>query len=125
MTQFGLFEQSSQQSSFLRMSPVCCQAIKDTTSRPSSVNWEKAGLVRKSLGEFWTVNTSEWHNDAVVSSLWQVLQSDTPSKFLLSPRACAGILRRANRRGKTLPPVLKEALQTVANGGTDEIKPLA
>lgn len=34
--------------------------------------------------------------------------------FLLSAKACAGILRRAEKRGKTLPPALKAALEAVA-----------
>ena len=35
-------------------------------------------------------------------------------KYLLSPTAARGILRRAERRKKTLPPHLQEALQLVA-----------
>jgi hypothetical protein len=37
-----------------------------------------------------------------------------PQRFYLSPKACAGILRRAQRRGKELPPALKEALEATA-----------
>ena len=37
-----------------------------------------------------------------------------PARFYLSPRACQGILRRAEKRGKELPPLLKQALETVA-----------
>lgn len=36
------------------------------------------------------------------------------AKFYLSPRACDGILRRAERRGKPLPPELKMTLETQA-----------
>jgi hypothetical protein len=35
-------------------------------------------------------------------------------KYFLSPRACAGILRRAARRSKRLPRHLQDALQVVA-----------
>ena len=34
-----------------------------------------------------------------------------PQKYWLSAKACTGILNRAKRRGKTLPPALKEALE--------------
>lgn len=36
------------------------------------------------------------------------------ARFFLSPRACDGILRRAERRGKPLPPELKMTLETQA-----------
>ena len=36
--------------------------------------------------------------------------SDYLSQYKLSKKACEGILRRAKRRGKLLPPLLKEAL---------------
>jgi DNA (cytosine-5)-methyltransferase 1 len=42
------------------------------------------------------------------------LEANAPSKYWLSPKACAGILRRADKRGKDLPPALATALQQVA-----------
>lgn len=39
---------------------------------------------------------------------------------LINATACAGILRRAERRGKELPPQLKEALISVVNASTQE-----
>jgi hypothetical protein len=39
-----------------------------------------------------------------------ILEPDAPEKYSLSQKACAGILRRAERRGKALPPMLYEAL---------------
>jgi hypothetical protein len=58
-----------------------------------------------------TPNISEWPNDAAVCSLSQVLETTSiPQRFFLSPRACAGILRRAEKRGKELPPALQTAL---------------
>jgi hypothetical protein len=39
---------------------------------------------------------------------------DIPAKFFLSPKACEGILRRAERRGKALPEALDRALRAVA-----------
>lgn len=37
-------------------------------------------------------------------------------KYSLSPTACLGILKRAEKRGKELPPILKEALIQQAGG---------
>ena len=50
-------------------------------------------------------------SDARESTLSQILEVNAPSKYWLSAKACAGILRRAERRGKELPPMLKEALE--------------
>jgi transposase len=46
---------------------------------------------------------------------------DLPQRFFLTPKACAGILRRAVGRGKTLPPPLQRALQAVAGLGPTSI----
>ena len=82
-------------------------------------------------GALSTVNISEWPNDASVCLLSQILinehdpwvRSEFKStadftewlrKYFLSPRCCAGILLRAERRKKTLPPLLARALREVA-----------
>ena len=62
------------------------------------------------LGECWTLNTGVSPNAVVASSLSQILQGCVPPKYYLSKTACLGILRRAEARGKELPPQLKEAL---------------
>ena len=58
-----------------------------------------------------TRNTGECPSVARESTLWQILQADAPEKYYLSARACEGILRCAERRGKALPPMLREALE--------------
>jgi hypothetical protein len=56
-------------------------------------------------------NISDWPNDASVCLLSQVLEKGSiPQRYFLSSTACAGILRRADKRGKELPPMLKQAL---------------
>jgi len=66
-------------------------------------------------GVFWMPNTTAWPNDAAVCSLSQVLETDPiPQKYFLSGKACAGILRRAAKRGKELPPALMTALRAVS-----------
>ena len=58
-----------------------------------------------------TRNTGECPSVARESTLWQILQANAPEKYYLSARACEGILRRAERRDKTLPTMLREALE--------------
>ncbi|OEC37762.1 hypothetical protein A7D27_24435 [Pseudomonas sp. 1D4] len=60
-------------------------------------------------------NISAWPNDAAVCSLSQVLETDSiPQRYFLSQAACAGILRRAEARGKRLPEALLMALKAAA-----------
>lgn len=63
-------------------------------------------------------NTGECPSVARESTLWQILQADAPVKYYLSARACEGILRRAERRGKALPPMLREALEEAKHAAT-------
>lgn len=52
-----------------------------------------------------------YHKEGNESTLSQVLEMNAPEKYWLSARACEGILRRANKRGKQLPEILKTALE--------------
>src|SRR5574343_755864 len=64
-----------------------------------------------SSGPCLTRSSSEWRSGAVVCSLSSTLETGAiDRRYYLSPKACAGILRRAERRGKTLPRALSEAL---------------
>jgi hypothetical protein len=75
------------------------------------VSWVETGGA--SLGEQLMLNTGEYPNDVVESTLSQILQENVPTKYYLSVRACQGILNRAKRRGKQLPQMLEEALMEV------------
>jgi len=66
------------------------------------------------LGEYTTLNTGPSHKDAKESILSQILEVTPHPKYYLSKTACLGILRRAKKRGKELPPVLKQALEIQA-----------
>ena len=66
------------------------------------------------LGRHGPLNTSECPKGAVESSLSQILQAQVLSKYYLSRIACLGILRRAEERGKPLPPQLEQALKLQA-----------
>ena len=73
----------------------------------------------QSRGGFSTPNTSEWPNAAAVCLLSHVLETGPiPERFFLSPKACAGILRRAEKRRKALPLLLEQALQQTAGQQT-------
>ena len=66
--------------------------------------------------ESWTLNGSEWPSAAVVCSLSDILETGSvPQRFFLSKKACAGIIRRAEKRGKALPLALEAALTAVAS----------
>ena len=67
-----------------------------------------------SLGSCTMPNISERHSGAGVCFLSAILQENAPERYSLSPKACAGILRRAERRGKELPPLLRVALEVQA-----------
>lgn len=53
----------------------------------------------------------EPRNGVSVSRLSQILEDSAPPKYYLSAAACAGILRRAEKRGKELPEMLEKALK--------------
>ena len=82
------------------------------------MKWEDDGAW---LGECMTRNTGESPNAAVVSRLSQILEETPQAKYSLSAKACQGILRRAERRGKDLPETLKAVLlmQSGSGGGCD------
>lgn len=66
------------------------------------------------------LNTSVSPNDAKECFLWQVLEDEVSPKYSLSQKACEGILRRAEARGKVLPDLLRQALHDIANPTKEE-----
>lgn len=103
---------------------LCLTAESGRIAERSSAT---ASLLR---GDLWTLNTSEYLNAGSVSPSWsitaeatpptyyyresrlsEILQADASEKYYLSAKACEGILRRADKRGKELPEVLKTALE--------------
>ena len=98
---------------FGRTSPASCLATEDGILAPFSERWGNAGM--GSPTECLTLSSSEFHKDADVCSLSDILETgDVPQRFFLSAKACQGILRRAEKRGKKLPEQLQRALETVA-----------
>ena len=78
--------------------------------------WTDDGVL---LGELSTLNTGECPNVVVESRLSQILEAVPLPKYCLSAKACLGILRRAERRGKDLPEKLKAALLTQSESEAD------
>jgi hypothetical protein len=99
---------------FGKMSPASCHRTEDGRLAPSSEGWRNSGM--GSPTGFSTLNISECHKDAGVCSLSDILETgDLPQRYFLSAKACSGILRRAGKRGKDLPPPLAHALKAVAD----------
>jgi len=95
-----------------KTSPVSCRVVGDGTLVPSSGRWATSGM--GSPIEFWTLSGLESPSVADVCSLLDTLETgDVPQRYFLSAKACAGILRRAERRGKALPEQLLRALLAV------------
>ena len=123
-----------------KMSPAPSVPTKEKTSEPSSMpsasiceeNADVPGSPRGGgnlLGAYWetdtvlpgaymTLNTGECPNAVRESTLSQILDLSAPEKYSLSPTACAGIIRRAEKRGKELPDMLRDALmETIGLAG--------
>jgi hypothetical protein len=90
------------------------QVIKVATLEQSSLHWPTQGIATSS-GVCLIRNSSESPKDVEESLLSQVLEQNPSDKYFLSAKAAQGILRRANKRGKTLPTPLQEALESTAN----------
>ena len=73
------------------------------------------------LTAFLTLNTGESPSAAVESTLSSILEVNAPEKYYLSAKACEGILRRAERRGKQLPKMLKDALEQMIQREREQI----
>ena len=63
------------------------------------------------LTELSMLNIGEFPSVGAESTLSQILEVSVPEKYYLSARACEGILRRASKRGKELPEMLRIALE--------------
>ena len=112
---------------FSRMSQDCSVSMMASVLRGASESYSTSGVVT-SDGLYWTRRTwdgvppredeSDQCLNADAGSLYarlsEILEKRPHVKYSLSPRACRGILRRAEKRGKELPPVLRKALEQVA-----------
>lgn len=116
----------------LKTSPVSLAANKGETLRLWLERWLGAESIRQRSGgripvsaldpkdslngPYWMRNGSDWRSGASVCSLSAILVTGPiDPRYFLSPLACQGILRRAEKRGKALPEQLRVALQAVVD----------
>ena len=107
-----------------RTSPAFYPTL-ETLSATSSQDYQNSGMGGPT--GYLTLSTSEWNHtlapslkDAGVCSLSDILETGAvPQRYFLSAKACAGILRRAEKRGKELPIALRSALIAVAGTAKD------
>jgi len=102
-----------------RTYPVSSLAMAVGTSEQSLERWPTSGTAWP--GGFSTHATSECRSDeggcsSSEPSLTEILEppQNVAAKYSLSARAASGILRRAQKRGRTLPQHLADALQAVS-----------
>ena len=100
-----------------RMSLGYSVATLAATSGLSSMSWHKAGIGGPT--GCLTLSISEYPSDAVGSTLSDILEAmPVSAKYSLSPKAAAGILRRAENRGRSLPQELRDALIALTEAET-------
>jgi len=113
----GAFTSGSERGADFR---ALLESIAETSiPMPKDGRWANAGMVQCPKCEIaWRVLDAQYWGvpQRRRRTLSQILQpkSDVPQKCYLSSRACQGILRRAARRGKKLPPSLETALKRQA-----------
>lgn len=91
----------------------CERLIRAEILGTCSLTWTSSGTV--SHGELSMRAGSESPSVVVACSLSAVLETrPVPPRYWLSAKAAAGILRRAEARGKDLPPRLRTALESLA-----------
>lgn len=90
-----------------RKSPLFLSLRTDGQQPDASPMWEENGAL---LGAFSMLSFGECPSVENASHLSQILEASPRPKYSLSAKACLGIVRRAERRGKELPPLLKTAL---------------
>ncbi len=101
--------------------PDCSPRTLVGTSESLLERWPTSGIAWAT--GFSTAATSECHSDedgcsSSQPSLTEILEEpqNVPARYSLSARAATGILRRAHKRGRELPPHLMASLQEVSSG---------
>ena len=116
----GLLTRLKPNGSSSKMYLAYSQVNAEQTWEQLSERWSTSGMAWP--GECLMHSTSEYPKDGgVSSSLRNVLETQPVlQKFYLSAKACEGILRRAERRGKTLPEALDRALRNQCSSPSEK-----
>lgn len=112
------FVSSSRRSAELKAIPYMFLDLMGPGDLLGLLYWETLSPWR---GVASTLNTGVSPREERGSSLSQILEVSPLQKYFLSPRACLGILRRSQERGKELPPQLKMALMAQAGLAPAEV----
>lgn len=142
--------QKSQGSQSQNAPMCLCLKVENGHTPESSMEWVTMDNPFPWLGNYTTLSGGAYHKDAgelVLSQtstdslperycltlnigekprvpnpthLSEILEEDANPKYHLSAKACRGILKRANKRGKQLPPILKEALENQIGAESNE-----
>ena len=99
--------QSSKKSSASQTKNPMYLSLRRENGRQPDASW---ATISPSLGECLMPNTGECPKEESVATLSQILEETPHQKYYLSEKACLGILRRAEKRGKELPEILRLAL---------------
>lgn len=91
---------------------LCLKTVGPQQDASQVMEWEENGAL---LGEYLTHSFGESPSVAVESHLSQILEDQPHPKYYLSARACQGILNRADRRGKPLPPPVEASVVATIN----------
>ena len=91
---------------------LCLTGGGGTSQDVSTTKWEDGAL----LGEYTMHSFGESPREENESHLSQILEDSAHQRYYLSEKACAGILNRAEKRGKELPEILKTALMNQMKG---------
>ena len=92
---------------------LCLKTESGQKADASTMIWEDGAL----LGGYMMHSFGESPREENASHLSQILADSAHPKYYLSAKACSGILRRAEKRGKELPEILKTALTNQMNRG--------
>jgi hypothetical protein len=121
-TKARTLEQSLKKLRELRIKPPLYLDLRKENGVQAEPSWEMGGAL---LGEYMTHSFGECPREERESRLSQILEGGRLQKYYLSAKACQGILRRAEKRGKELPPMLKEALIRQSVSKNEEANPEA
>ncbi len=115
---FDLLRESGPYGWFGRTSLASCHQTEDGILEPFSGEWSNSGTGGPTGS--WTLSTSEFHSGADACLLSDILETgDHLQQYSLSAKACRGILRRAEKRGKDLPKGLYQALMQAITDSKD------
>ena len=100
-----------------RKPPLFLCLTRDGLQQDACPMWTENGAL---LGEYTMHSFGECPSEENVSRLSAILEDTPHPKYYLSAKACAGILRRAERRGKELPEPLKQVLIRQSQGASPQ-----